>query len=199
MNAVDRGDKPQWFSGTFFLPLLSGLLLGISFPTWPSIHLEPLAWIALVPLLISLEREERFGPFFRKSWMAMLLFCIITLWWVSLATLVGGILTVFVQSLFSTVPLLAFYFFRKKVGFRRALLALPFVWTGWEWAYMQQDFSLGWLTFGNSQANLLWMVQYADVTGVWGVSFWLVSFNVLALSLFRAKTPFVLRAGIVMV
>ena len=199
MNAVDRGDKPQWFSGTFFLPLLSGLLLGISFPTWPSIHLEPLAWIALVPLLISLEREERFGPFFRKSWMAMLLFCIITLWWVSLATLVGGILTVFVQSLFSTVPLLALYFFRKKVGFRRALLALPFVWTGWEWAYMQQDFSLGWLTFGNSQANLLWMVQYADVTGVWGVSFWLVSFNVLALSLFRAKTPFVLRAGIVMV
>jgi len=149
--------------------------------------------------LLSLEREERFGPFFRKSWMAMLLFCLITLWWVSLATLVGGILTVFIQSLFSTVPFLAFYYFRKKAGFRFALLALPFVWTGWEWAYMQQDLSLGWLTFGNSQANLLWMVQYADVTGVWGISFWLVTFNVLALLLVRGGESFAVKAGIAMV
>lgn len=199
MTASGRGVRPHWLYGTFFLPLLSGLLLGLSFPTWPSVHLEPLAWIALVPLLLSLEHEERFGPFFRKSWMAMLLFCLITLWWVSLATLVGGILTVFVQSLFLTVPLLVFYLFRKRAGFRPALLALPFVWTGWEWVYMQQDFSLGWLTFGNSQANLLWMVQYADVTGVWGISFWLVTFNVLALSLFRAKRPLAVRAGIVMI
>jgi apolipoprotein N-acyltransferase len=196
MNAAGTSTGLRSISGTFFMPLLSGLLLGISFPSWPSVHLEPLAWIALVPLLLSLEHEERFGPFFRKSWMAMLLFCFITLWWVSLATLVGGILTVFAQSLFSTVPLLAFYYFRKKVGFRFALLALPFIWTGWEWVYMQQDLSFGWLTFGNSQANLLWMVQYADLTGVWGVSFWLVTFNVLVLLLIRGKESFRVKAVI---
>ncbi|UWX56824.1 apolipoprotein N-acyltransferase [Chlorobaculum sp. MV4-Y] len=199
MSDADKGAWPRLLSRTFFLPLLSGLLLGISFPTWPTVHLEPLAWIALVPLLLSLEHEERFGPFFRKSWMAMLLFCLITLWWVCLATMVGGILTVFVQSLFSSVPLVVFYYFKKRAGFRSALLALPFIWTGWEWAYMQQDFSLGWLTFGNSQANLLWMVQYADLTGVWGISFWLLTFNVLALLLFRGKETFQVKAGIVMV
>lgn len=196
MKAAGTSTGLRVISGPFFLPLLSGLLLGISFPTWPSVHLEPFAWIALVPLLLSLEHEERFGPFFRKSWIAMLLFCSITLWWVSLATLVGGILTVFAQSLFSTVPLLAFYYFRKKAGFRFALLALPFVWTGWEWAYMQQDLSLGWLTFGNSQANLLWMVQYADLTGVWGISFWLVTFNVLVLLLIRGKESSWVKVGI---
>ncbi|AAM72725.1 MAG TPA: apolipoprotein N-acyltransferase [Chlorobaculum sp.] len=199
MNGAYRGALSRLLSKPFFLPLLSGLLLGISFPTWPAVHLEPLAWIALVPLLLSLEHEERFGPFFRKSWMSMLLFCLIALWWVCLATFVGGILTVFVQSLFSVVPLVVFYYFKKRAGFRSALLALPFIWTGWEWAYMQQDFSLGWLTFGNSQANLLWMVQYADVTGVWGVSFWLLTFNVLVLLLFMEKESFQVKVGIVMV
>jgi apolipoprotein N-acyltransferase len=196
MSAASRVAVSRHPYGTFFLPLLSGLLLGVSFPTWPSLHLEPLAWFALLPLLLSLEHEERFGSFFRKSWAAMLLFSLITLWWVCLATFVGGVLTVLLQSLFSTVPLMVFYHFKKRSGVRFALLALPFVWTGWEWAYMQQDFSLGWLTFGNSQANLLWMVQYADLTGVWGVSFWLVLFNVLALLLVRGKESFSARAGI---
>ncbi|NTW51078.1 MAG: apolipoprotein N-acyltransferase [Chlorobiaceae bacterium] len=186
MNRTLKAAEPNFFK-RFFLPLLSGILLGISFPTWPSLHLEPLAWVAIVPLLLSLEHEERFGHFFRKSWISMLLFCLISLWWVCLATFVGGVLTIFVQSLFSTVPLIVFYHLRKRAGYRFALFSLPFIWTGWEWAYMQQDLSLGWLTLGNSQSNLLWMVQYADITGVWGVSFWLLVFNVLVLLLVRGK------------
>ena len=169
------------------MPLLSGLLLGFAFPTWPSVHLEPLAWIALVPLLFSLDGDKSFGSFFRKVWMTMMLFGIISLWWVCLATFVGGVLTIFVHSLFSTVPLLVFYLIRKRAGYRFALFSLPFIWTGWEWAYMQQDLSFGWLTLGNSQANLLWMVQYADITGVWGISFWLLVFNVLIVFLLKAR------------
>jgi apolipoprotein N-acyltransferase len=170
------------------MPLLSGLLLGLAFPTWPALHLEPFAWIALVPLLFSLERDFSFGSFFRKVWMTTTLFCIISLWWVCLATFVGGVLSIFVQSFFSTVPFVLFYLIRKRAGYPFALLSLPFVWTGWEWAYMQQDLSFGWLTLGNSQANLLWMVQYADVTGVWGISFWLLVFNVLMVFLLKARS-----------
>ena len=169
------------------MPILSGVLLGIAFPTWPSVHLELLAWVALVPLLLSLEHKERFSTQFGKVWLTTSVFSLISLWWVCLATFTGGLLTVFAQSLFSTIPFVLFILFRRLAGYRFALVALPFVWTGWEWAYMQQDLSLGWLTFGNSQANLLWMVQYADVTGVWGISFWLVSFNVLALLLLKER------------
>ncbi|HWR02035.1 MAG TPA: apolipoprotein N-acyltransferase [Chlorobaculum sp.] len=195
MNRTLQAAGPNAFQ-RFFLPLLSGILLGISFPTWPSLHLEPLAWVALVPLLFSIENDDRFGPFFRKVWGTMLLFCLISLWWVCLATFIGGVLTVFVQSLFSTVPLVVFYHLRKRAGYRFALVSLPFVWTGWEWAYMQQDLSLGWLTLGNSQANLLWMVQYADITGVWGVTFWLLVFNLLVLLLLRGQEPPLRRMAI---
>lgn len=186
----------RMLSRPILLPLFSGLLLGISFPTWPSLHLEPLAWVALVPLLLSVEYEERFGPFFRKVWSAMMLFCLISLWWVSLATFAGGVLTIFVQSLFSTVPLVLFYHLKRRAGYRWALLALPFFWTGWEWAYMQQDLSFGWLTLGNSQANLLWMVQYADLFGVWGISLWVLVFNVSVVLLFRGRASLPVRLGI---
>jgi apolipoprotein N-acyltransferase len=137
--------------------------------------------------LSSVERDESTGHFFRKAWLATITFCVISLWWVCLATLTGGILTIFVQSLFSTVPFILFHLLRLRAGYRFALLSMPFLWTAWEWAYMQQDLSLGWLTLGNSQANLLWMVQYADLTGVWGVSFWVVAFNVLVLMLVRER------------
>ena len=159
--------------------VLSGVLLGLSFPSYPFIRLELLAWVALVPLLLSLRTVEKRGELFRRVYLSMLLFCFISLWWVSLATLPGGVLTMLAQAFFLTVPLLAFYGVKKMAGYRFALFSLPFLWVAWEWAYMQQDLSLGWLTLGNSQANLNLMIQYADVTGVWGISFWLLWFNVL--------------------
>ncbi|MDT9546032.1 MAG: apolipoprotein N-acyltransferase [Chlorobium phaeovibrioides] len=163
-------------------PLLSGLLLGASFPSYPFVRLEMLAWVALVPLLLSLGDVRRAGDFFRRVYAAMVLYCIISLWWVSLATLPGGILTILAQAFFLTVPFMLFFAFSRMAGFFYALFALPFVQVGWEWLYMEQELSLGWLTFGNSQALLTPMVQYADMTGVWGVSFWLYCFNALAVA-----------------
>ncbi|TLU83952.1 MAG: apolipoprotein N-acyltransferase [Chlorobium sp.] len=168
----------QLSQSRYAAPLLSGLFLGISFPSYPFIRFELLAWVALVPLLLSLRTVESAGELFRRVYLSMLLYCLISLWWVSLATLPGGILTMLTQACFLTVPFLAFYAIKKMAGYRFALFSLPFLWVAWEWAYMQQDLSLGWLTFGNSQANLNYMIQYADLTGVWGISFWLLWFNI---------------------
>jgi len=184
----------QWSHARYVPSLLSGVLLGVSFPSYPFIHLELLAWVALVPLLISLRMVEKSSELFRRTFVTMLFFCLIALWWVSLATLPGGILTILAQACFMTVPLFAFYAVKKKAGYRFALFSLPFLWVAWEWIYMQQELSLGWLTFGNSQANLNLMIQYADITGVWGISFWLVWFNVLAVLVLIGSRKEVLRS-----
>jgi apolipoprotein N-acyltransferase len=184
----------QWSYSRYALSLLSGVLLGVSFPSYPFIHLELLAWVALVPLLISLRTVEKVGELFRRAFVTMLFFSLITLWWVTLATLPGGILTILAQTCFMTLPLLAFYAVKKKAGYRFALFSFPFLWVAWEWVYMQQELSLGWLTFGNSQANLNLMIQYADITGVWGISFWLAGFNVLAVLALTGSRQEVLRS-----
>lgn len=169
------------------MPFLSGILLGVSFPSYPFIRLEILSWIAFVPLLLSLQKEQGFGRTFREVWLAMLVFSSVSLWWISLATLPGGLAAILAHSLFMTVPFLAFFAVKRRRGFRFALVALPFFWTTWEWVYIQQDLSFGWLTMGNSQACFTPMIQYADITGVWGISFWLLSFNVLAVLAWRQK------------
>ena len=175
-------------SSGYFLPVLSGILLGISFPSYPVIRFELLAWIALVPLLICLHGDLSFKRYFNRVYSTMLIFCAIALWWVSLATLPGGLLTIIAQAFFSTVPLLLFFVLKKYRGYRFALFSLPFLWVAWEWLYIRQDLSFGWLVFGNSQAQLNPMIQYADIAGVWGVSFWLMCFNVIVVDLwFRFK------------
>lgn len=173
-KAADRLRRSSYVS-----PLLSGVLLAVSFPSYPSIHLELLAWVALVPLLLSIAEEQSAGSVFRKSYAAMLAYSAGALWWVCIATLPGGIMTIVAQAFFMTVPFMLFFICNRLWGLLRTLVAFPFMLVGWEWLYMQQDLSLGWLTLGNSQANLNAMVQYADITGVWGISFWLSSFNVL--------------------
>lgn len=184
-SGVKRISRP--FGASTTLPLLSGLLLGISFPTYPWIRLELLAWVALVPLLHSLSSLRRSREAFRQAWLAMALFSLISLWWVGLATPPGGALTVLAQSLFLTVPFMLFHLLSRRLGKGMALAAYPFLQVGWEWLYMQQELSLGWLTLGNSQASLIWMIQYADHTGVWGVSFWLAAFNALLLAAWMSQ------------
>jgi apolipoprotein N-acyltransferase len=184
----------QLIHSRYTASLFSGILLGVSFPSYPFIHFELLAWVALVPLLFSFQRIEALGDFFRRVYLCMFIFCLISLWWVSLATLPGGVLTIIAQAFFLSVPLLVFYAVQRMAGYRFALLSLPFIWVAWEWLYMQQDLSLGWLTLGNSQATLNLMIQYADLTGVWGISFWLVWFNVLVILSLTGSRKDVIRS-----
>jgi apolipoprotein N-acyltransferase len=48
-----------------------------------------------------------------------------------------------------------------------------------DWPYHHSEGSIGWLSRGMTQARLRWLVQFADLTGVWGVTFWVTLFNVL--------------------
>src|SRR5436309_6242915 len=66
------------FTHLLLLPVLSGTLLVLSFPTY---ELDFLAWIALAPLLIAI-REKPWKTAFGQGWLAGLVFFVGTLSWV---------------------------------------------------------------------------------------------------------------------
>src|SRR5437870_1747431 len=66
------------FTHLLLLPVLSGTLLVLSFPTY---DLDFLAWIALAPLLIAI-REKPWKTAFGQGWLAGLVFFVGTLSWV---------------------------------------------------------------------------------------------------------------------
>jgi apolipoprotein N-acyltransferase len=162
------------------LPLvLSALLLSLSYPSYPYVRLEVLAWVWMVPLLLSLKDVQSFPRFLGRVYLTMFMISVIGMSWLMMSTVMGTFLLFFVGAGIFTVPFVAFYFIRRTLGWRAALWSAPLIWTAWDWLYLQSEGSIGWLAMGVTQSNLHWLVQYIDITGMWGITFWLVLFNVL--------------------
>jgi apolipoprotein N-acyltransferase len=164
----------------YYLPyIMSGLLFGLSWPSYPYVRLEFLAWIWMVPILLALKPVKSFWRFLLNTYLAMFIFSIVGMSWLITSTTLGTIFLFFVSAFIHTVPFVAFFLVRQTLGWRVTLWSAPVVWTAWEWLYHQSEGSIGWMSMGPSQSNLYLLVQYVDITGVWGVTFWLVLFNVL--------------------
>jgi apolipoprotein N-acyltransferase len=176
--------------GTYGLALLSGMMLGFSFPPF---RLGILACFGIVPLLIALSRADRLRSALGVTYVAMLVFHLITLNWTGGYVhgndpymMIAGAVTMIVHPLFYCLPLGLYHLVRKKLGKREALAALPFLWVGYEYSHSLSEWSFPWLTIGNSQSYDLARIQFISFTGIWGLSFWILVINVTAYLLYRA-------------
>jgi len=165
------------------LAISTGILFGCSFPPIP---LGPLACIALVPLLLLTERLRSHRSRFLYSYLTFFVASCIALYWVGGFThakdpflmLAGGLLLLW-EPLFFSVIVLSYLVVRRSFGLNAGLVALPFIWISFEWLYALGEFAFPWLTLGNTQTYQLAKIQFAELTGVYGISFWLVILNVL--------------------
>lgn len=148
-----------------------------------------LAWFSFVPLFVALERQDEPGPFLLRALGFMSIASVIGCWWWFFAvpvrvlplTWAAGIQEILLES----VPLLLLYPIKKKLDYPTALLSLVFFWPLWEWIYHQIPFSLGFLFVGNTQAGYVWLIQFADLIGVWGITNWVILINVGLFVLFK--------------
>lgn len=173
MNGLKR--LPAW--------LVSGLLLGLAWPghEWLGVSVEAgwLAWFALVPVLLRLRRVQSFRAHVAATLPLFLLLPVLVCWWLSYFSAWAVPVVMLTQSVFLWVPLALHYPLQRRLGWRTALLLLPLTWTVWEWAWLGvSDFTLA---VGNplyTQARLLWLNQFVDLTGPWGLLAWVVGMNV---------------------
>jgi len=161
----------------------SGALLTASFP---SIGLPWLAWIALVPLMISLKGQSLKSGF-RLGLLTGGVHYLTLLYWLVHTLMTFGHLPFYlsVPILFLLVVYMALYpaIFAaaftwagtRPVGF---LSAMPAVWVALE--YFRSFFLSGfpWEFMGYSQYRQITLIQAADMTGVYGISFVILSVNV---------------------
>ena len=99
----------------------------------------------------------------------------------------GGLVLLW-EPIFFSVIVLTYVFIRKNLGLSAGLIALPFLWVTFEWLYALGEFAFPWLTFGNTQTYQLAKIQFAELTGVYGISFWLLVLNVLVFLFIRWST-----------
>jgi apolipoprotein N-acyltransferase len=169
------------------LPLISGVLLSLSFPPF-QLLLPP--FVALVPFLIYVGRapqDRNGGIAVRRAsfWMGAVYFGTVFYWlftalvyytWLSL---LGYLITVVVLSTFLALAGWAIHQLRAHhaVPF---WISAPVFWTTAEWVQGHLgDLAFPWLGLGNTLSAYPALVGFADITGVRGVAFWLVLVNSL--------------------
>ncbi|MBI5021047.1 MAG: apolipoprotein N-acyltransferase [Ignavibacteriales bacterium] len=171
-----------------FLGLLSGLLLGLSFPPVPT---GVAVLIAFVPFFLLLSTLENYGSTFRYTYFTIFIFNLITTYWAGgfvhlkdWYMMVAGLLLIIGHPLFFIVPVFVWLFIRKQFGFKISIYTFPFIWVGFEYLHGIGDLGFPWLTIGNTQTYDLSVVQMASITGAYGISFWILWINVLIFLLF---------------
>lgn len=85
--------------------VMSGLLFGLSWPSYPYVRLEIFAWVWMVPLLLALRSVTSFGRFLRNVYFTMLLGCVFAMSFLIVSTTLGTVLGSIIAGAVFTVPL----------------------------------------------------------------------------------------------
>jgi apolipoprotein N-acyltransferase len=173
------------------LASLSGVMLTASFPPF---RLSFLAFFALVPLLISIKNEP-FSKAFKLGFIAGTIHYLTLIYWIVVVLgRYGNLSTLVSLGPFVLLCLyLALYpaFFSGITtwlrGSRFVLLFVASVWVGLEYVRAKLLTGFPWCLLGYTQYDHLYLIQIADLCGVYGVSFLIILLNGLLYHLFFSR------------
>jgi len=174
------------------MSLLSGLLLFLSFPKFGS---GILAWVALVPLFFAL-RDAKPWEGFKTGFLTGLIAHAGIFYWISYVVVQYGYLPVYAG--IAAVLLLAAYLslytacFAMGVVFLRArgnafFLSAPLLWTALEFARSHLLTGFPWENLAYSQYLYGNIIQIADITGTYGITFTIVLSNAVLYNVLTAQ------------
>ncbi len=174
----------------YLLSIFGGLLLALG---WFPYGFAPLLFVGFVPLLII---EQVISDHFYKykyfillscTYLSFLIWNVITTWWVTKASLGGGIMAITANTLLMTIVFLMYHKTKSRIGKKWGGLIFICYWMAFEFFHLRWDLSWPWLTLGNGFADHPRWIQWYEFTGVFGGSLWVLSSNVLIAKLLGDK------------
>jgi len=169
-------------SKTFLGILLSVLLLRLSFPKF---DFGFLAWIAFIPLLLVIPSKGGIRSFL-ISYLAGVLFFWSTIYWFVYVTGLGAVLLIFYFAVYFGIFGLGYHFFSHRSTLEK-ILVLPSIWVALEFARGHLLTGFNWVSLGLSQYQNITIIQMADLTGFYGVSFLVMMVNVFGTEWFLGR------------
>ena len=163
------------------LGILSGVMLTASFPPG---NLDWMAWFALVPLFKGLENEAP-SRAFGLGLMAGTVHYLTLIYWIVVAVGHYGNLhaffsaaTLFLLCLYLALYIAFFSFLNTHLENSRFFLVfVPCFWVSLEYIRAHLLTGFPWCLLGYTQFNNLHVIQIADLSGVYGLSFLIVLVN----------------------
>ena len=176
------------------LPAFASAMLVIL--AFPSFDVFPLAWVAFVPLLLSLWNKNARDAFI-TGYLFGVTYFFGTLYWIYhsinhyggvslLSSICIVILLCCYLGLYPAVFSSLFSAMLRKTKLP-ALLVAPVIWVVLEFIRSYALSGFPWSSIGYSQYKFLPLIQVADVTGVYGISFLLLAANGAVADIFLLK------------
>jgi len=177
------------------LPVATGVLMALAFPPF---NVSQMGWFCLVPLLVAVAGCGP-GEAFRRGYVAGLVFFALTIWWIVHVTIAGTVGLIAFLALYFGVGAVWFAVTATKLFPRdqerqagvpaasadrawRNIVASVIGSAGWvvvEWFRGKLLFGgFPWNYLGVSQWQVVPLIQFANVTGVYGVSLLVCFVNV---------------------
>lgn len=164
--------KIQLWNHPWVLSILSALFLCLSFPPFNLGLLQFPAFILLFRLsVISVSVRQMIY----YAYPSFVLWNLFSTYWLMMATITGGAAAIFANAALMLIPLwMIRQLFLSDVNPVLASFIAAAAWVSYEFLHHQWDLAWPWLTLGNAWSNHTGIIQYISVTGVWGISFWVV-------------------------
>jgi len=151
----------------------------------------------MVLLIKQITECKGYNELLRKSYAIFFWFNIVALSWICLGgfrqnadkfLIAAGVLAILAHPIFFWLPIAAFYkAFKSLRKFKYSslyLIFLPFIWVSFEYLHSITQFSFPWLLLGNTQTYNLSKIQFIEITGVYGLTFWICALSSLIFYLY---------------
>lgn len=174
--------------------IAAALLLWLSFPPFDLGILQIPAFILLLRLSVTCVSVRQMVYY---AYPSFLLWNLLTTYWLMMASVTAGSAAIIANAALMLIPLWLMRRFTKSdmnpIG---ASFLTAAVWVTYEFLHHQWDLAWPWLTLGNAWANLTGVIQYISVTGVWGISFWVVFVAALSYHAIATASKPVLKSAV---
>ena len=180
------------------LSVIGGILSGLAWTSWCS---GLVLLIAFVPFFLIenflFENPKRFTPnaFFIYLLPGFVIFSIISLGWMRIASITGAICVIMGLSFLMTFTIWLAHIVRLKAGNLTGFISLITFWLSYEYISLNINIISPWLNLGNGLSKDILFVQWYELTGTGGGSLWILASNlfltiILVNSLTRKRRNF---------
>ena len=162
------------------LAFVSGLIF---IAAWPTYGFPFLVFLGFVPLLLLAFQERQIKTKYRNkrvfalAYLAFFIWNIGTTYWLYFSTPFGAAFAIIVNSLLMALVFQIYHLIAYRVNFTASMSFFIAIWLSFEKMHLGWEFSWPWLNLGNVFSEYPSAIQWYELTGTFGGSFWVLLIN----------------------
>ena len=169
---------------------MSAIIVGVS---QHFVEFGFLSWFGLIPFLKVIQLEYNRNTLIKYSFLWGIVYHLVVIFWLS--TNIGTtpliaffimIVSVLILSLNTVLISFLWYYLRNYLS-KYSMFLFAITWVSVEYVRSYGLLGFPWVSLANSQTNYLYLIQNAEYTGIYGITFWILCVNIFLFSFIQSK------------